>query len=143
MKVRKVFAMKCLADISILVNVKFTGKVAYALQKNTVILKKIYDDYEHRRMALIRKHTPKGEDGTFIIKDNKYAVEDVDLFNHDLNLVLNETVDIKLMYINVVDIQYTSMTPQQIQALLFMLCEDGTISEVLIHEQEASKKVYS
>lgn len=106
---------------------KLPIKLSYAISKNITILvpeAKIIDD---NRIKLAQTYADKNEDGTPMIIDNSYHINDIESFNKELIEYYRTEIDLDICKASISDLdklddpKYDALSPSEIMSLQFML----------------------
>ena len=104
---------------------KFTTKVAFAINKNYRTISELIAPYDDTRNQIIKKHCEYDKDKNPVIEDGNFKIKEgsMDAFNKEINELLDEEVECKFRMIKLSDLEKDGMTRSvaDINPLMFML----------------------
>lgn len=98
----------------------FPAKVNFCISKNKQILFKEYDEINTIRTEILNKY------GKLDKEKNTYSFEKdkIEIVNKELDDLLNMEQELNIYFIDIKDIENIEFTPQQMDAILFMIDGD-------------------
>lgn len=118
-------------SLSSLEKKKLPIKLSYVISKNLDKLKTETDIIEQNRIKLAESFAKRNEDGSPIIEDNKYIIENQSEFVKELNEYFDTEIDVDICTLTMFDIEkldeprYDALTPLEMSALYLMLAEEN------------------
>ena len=98
----------------------FPAKINFCISKNKQLLFNEYDEINAIRAEILNKYgTLNKETNTYSFEENK-----IKTVNKELNDLLNIEQDLNISFISIEDIKDIEFTPQQMDAILFMIDGD-------------------
>lgn len=125
MKIMRIAAMQQMGLMEVLKECKFPFEVTYSIKKNMKMLNRLAVDYENARVGLLNKYAIKDERGELVVKDGKVVLDDEESFKQLLSGELNIIEEINLRMIKPSDLVDTELTIDQLDALQFMIEDEG------------------
>lgn len=94
--------------------------ISFSITKNKKTISALAEDIEKYRIDVLNKY------GAKIVENNMISIpeKDVDNANKELGELLNISQEIKLYTFSIEDLQNVSLSPAQMEAILFMIDEE-------------------
>lgn len=107
-------------------SLQLSAKVLFYIEKNKKIFNTLAQEIENTRIEIIDKYKVRENNKTIIQKDK------IEIANKELNDLLDIEQDINFYKINIKDLGDVKLTPQQMEALMFMINEPEEEEDVEI-----------
>lgn len=109
-----------------------TIKTSFVIARIIIEVEKEYNLFQEQRKKMFDKYVEKNEDGNFKIdENNNYIIKPglAQLFNSEMNELLQTAVELNCNFINLEDIQDLCMSPRAVTGLLPFIKEKTPLSE--------------
>ena len=115
-----------------LANKDLTIKTSFVIARIIIEVEKEYNLIQKQQKKMLNKYVEKNEDGNFKIdENNNYIIKPglAQLFNSEMNELLQTAVELNCNFINLEDIQDLCMSPRAVTGLLPFIKEKTPLSE--------------